>query len=214
MRGDPHEVKVRALVNQLRALGVNIRHHNHQMIVSKRDVTVDDTGVIQEQPYPVYKIEFQRTGGSRRQWIGSSFLRETQRAKVLGRKRLLANRKNLDYWIRSEMDQALKHYPNLNELYRTKEKLHTLYRSKGFLRAYQSYMKLITSLKNSTQTKLKTLLRTLKKWRDEILNYFSFPVTNAVTEAINGNAKALQRRARGYRQFKNYRRALLNACAF
>ena len=48
MRGDPHEVKVKALVNQLRALGVNIRHHNHQMIVSKRDVTIDETGVIQE----------------------------------------------------------------------------------------------------------------------------------------------------------------------
>ncbi len=31
---------------------------------------------------------------------------------------------------------------------------------------------------------------------------------------INGNAKALQRRARGYRQFKNYRLALLSACAF
>ncbi len=139
---------------------------------------------------------------------------ETHHKKVLGRKRLLANRKNLDYWVRSEMDQALKHYPKLDELYRAKERLHTLYRSRGFLRAYQSYRNLITGLENSSVPKLQTLLRTLKKWRDEILNYFDFRVTNAVTEAINGNAKALQRRARGYRQFKNYRRVLLNACAF
>jgi|AVFP01.1.fsa_nt_gi hypothetical protein len=45
MRGDPHEMKVKELVGKLRALGVDIRHHNHQMIVSKRDVTLDSTGV-------------------------------------------------------------------------------------------------------------------------------------------------------------------------
>lgn len=139
---------------------------------------------------------------------------EKHHKKVLARKRILANRKNLDYWVRSEMDQALKHYPKLDELYRAKERLHTLYRSRGFLRAYQSYRKIITGLEQSKHPKLKTLLKTLKKWRDEILNYFSFQVTNGVTEAINGNAKALQRRARGYRQFKNYRLALLSACAF
>jgi transposase len=139
---------------------------------------------------------------------------EEHHKKVLRRKRLLANRKNLDYWVKSEMNAALKHYPKLDELYRAKENLHTLYRSKGFLRAYQCYRKLITRLEKSTVPKLKTLLNTLKKWRDEILNYFDFKVTNAVTEAINGNAKALQKRARGYKQFKNYRLALLNACAF
>lgn len=48
MRGDPHETKVRQLVRQLRALGINIRHHNHQMIISKRDVAVDDSGVLKE----------------------------------------------------------------------------------------------------------------------------------------------------------------------
>lgn len=139
---------------------------------------------------------------------------EDHHKKVLSRKRILSNSSKLDYWVRSEMNHALKQYPKLNELYRAKEKLHTLYRSRGFLRAYQSYRKLITSLENSSHPKLKTLLKTLKKWRDEILNYFDFKVTNGPTEAINGNAKALQRRARGYRQFKNYRLALLNACAF
>lgn len=48
MRGDPHETKIRELVGKLRALGVNIRHHNHQMIVSQRDVVVDDSGVVKE----------------------------------------------------------------------------------------------------------------------------------------------------------------------
>ena len=134
--------------------------------------------------------------------------------KALSRYRLLTSRNKLDYWKRSEMDKALKNYPELDQLYRAKERLHTLYRSHGFLRAYQSYRRLIKSLEKSSHPKLQTLRKTLVKWRDQILNYFESQVTNGLTEAINGNAKALQRRARGYRQFKNYRLALLNDCAF
>lgn len=46
MRGDPHEQKVKSLVNQLKALGVNVQHVNHQMIVSDRKVTVEKTGIV------------------------------------------------------------------------------------------------------------------------------------------------------------------------
>jgi hypothetical protein len=46
MRGDPHEQKIKTLVNQLRALGVNIKHINHQMIVSNRKITVEKTGIV------------------------------------------------------------------------------------------------------------------------------------------------------------------------
>jgi hypothetical protein len=45
-RGDPHEQKIKHLVNQLRALGVNIQHKNHQMIVSEKRLTVEETGII------------------------------------------------------------------------------------------------------------------------------------------------------------------------
>lgn len=45
-RGDPHETKVRVLVNKLKALGVNIRHENHEMILSLKKLQVDETGVV------------------------------------------------------------------------------------------------------------------------------------------------------------------------
>lgn len=48
MRGDPHEQKVRSLVAQLKALGVHIMHHNHQMIIAQNKKTVDETGVIRD----------------------------------------------------------------------------------------------------------------------------------------------------------------------
>jgi hypothetical protein len=46
MRADPHEQRVKKLVHQLRALGVDIKHVNHQMIVSDRKITVEKTGIV------------------------------------------------------------------------------------------------------------------------------------------------------------------------
>lgn len=47
MRGDPHEQQVRRLVAQLKNLGVDIQHVNHQLIVSSvRKVSVEQTGIV------------------------------------------------------------------------------------------------------------------------------------------------------------------------
>ncbi|MBN8538542.1 MAG: hypothetical protein J0M15_15945 [Deltaproteobacteria bacterium] len=48
IRGDPVEKQIENYVRKLKKLGVDIHHENHQMIV-KRKLTVDTTGVIQEQ---------------------------------------------------------------------------------------------------------------------------------------------------------------------
>jgi hypothetical protein len=47
-RGNPHEQKVRQHIGALKALGVHILHHNHQLIVSQTRLTVDETGVIKD----------------------------------------------------------------------------------------------------------------------------------------------------------------------
>lgn len=46
MRGDPHENKIRGLISQLKALGVDVIHHNHQTIVSQKQLTVEKTGIV------------------------------------------------------------------------------------------------------------------------------------------------------------------------
>jgi len=45
-RGDPHEQKIKRLVGQLKSLGVNIHHINHEMIVSSKKIKVEETGLI------------------------------------------------------------------------------------------------------------------------------------------------------------------------
>jgi transposase len=45
MRGDPKEHKIKLLIKQLKNLGVEVNHHNHQLITSVRKVKVDTTGI-------------------------------------------------------------------------------------------------------------------------------------------------------------------------
>jgi transposase len=73
---------------------------------------------------------------------------------------------------------------------------------------------LIRDLQNSTLEAAQVLGRTLERWKDPLVEYFRNRWTNGFTEAINGNAKALQKRARGFKNFVNYRAKTLNACFY
>lgn len=130
------------------------------------------------------------------------------------RRLLLANEKNLDYSVRFDLWRYLESHPKLQELYHTKERLYEFYRCKGTMRAAQAFERFLLSLKLSLLPEIQKLRRTLEKWKHQILLYFEFRFTNALTEALNGRGKLLQRRASGYKSFRNYRIRLLTACAF
>ena len=60
---------------------------------------------------------------------------------------------------------------------------------------------------------VRSLRKVLVEWKDEIVNFFRFNgISNGRTEGFNRKAKLIQRRAYGYRNFANYRLALLHAC--
>lgn len=136
------------------------------------------------------------------------------RKQLRYRRLVLSNERELNYDLRYELWRYLEQHPKLQELHRIKERLHEFYRTKGFKRAVQGFRKLLFHLETSTLEEAKRLRRTLEHWRDAILLYFEKRYTNAMTEAFNGRAKLLQRRASGYRSFKNYRLRVLTACGF
>jgi transposase len=128
------------------------------------------------------------------------------------RRMLLRNRNRLEYDERSELDYFLRSHNTLNELYRAKEKLFEIYRTKGVQRAERSLTKFIGELEIKEPEALKKLSRTLKAWSQEILEYFKTGITNAFTEQTNNRGKLVQKRAYGYKSFRNYRLRLLSAC--
>jgi transposase len=126
------------------------------------------------------------------------------------RRLLLFNGQRLEYFERKALYQWLDHHPKLRELYHFKEALHGLYRCRGYNRAKRALIAMLDRMAQSKLKEIKTLRTTLMKWKNEILNYFATGLTNGRTEGFNNLAKLLQKRAFGFRSFKNYRLRLLS----
>lgn len=133
------------------------------------------------------------------------------RKELKTRRLLLCNRSKLDYFLRIDIDHYLREHEKLAELYRSKEKLFAIYRTKGRNKAERALEKWIEKIKNSENKDIAKFARTLKNWKQEILNYFQFRFTNAFTEASNNLAKLVQKQAYGYKSFENYRLRVLSA---
>lgn len=129
------------------------------------------------------------------------------------RKLLLMSSKKLDYFDRKAIWTYLQAHPELAELYQWKERIHTFYRIQGYNRAKIALNLILDKMALSQLSEIKTLRRTLQRWSKEILNYFNSRLTNARTEGFNNVAKLVQKRAYGYKSFRNYRLRLLSACA-
>jgi transposase len=135
------------------------------------------------------------------------------RADAKARRLLLCSSHKLDHWERKAIWDYLDRYPDLQELYRWKERLHKFYRTRGYYRAHLALRHMCDEMALSLIPEIKTLRRTLLKWREEILNYFLTRLTNGRTEGYNNLAKLVQKRAFGYKNFRNYRLRLLSCCA-
>lgn len=129
------------------------------------------------------------------------------------RRLLLRNFHSLQFYEKSALRKWLAKFPELAEIYSWKEKLHAFYRIHGFERAKRAFIHITDEMSRSLLPEIKTLRRTLMRWRNEILNYFKHRLTNARTEGYNNVAKVIKRRSYGFRNFNNYRLRLLNACS-
>jgi transposase len=135
------------------------------------------------------------------------------RADLRAKKLLLMSGHNLTYGERLALDRFLQRYPEMHELYGWKERMHSFYRIRGYGRAYEAYKCLVDDMSVSFLPEIRTLRKTLLKWKEEVLNYFSSNLTNARLEGFNCKASLLKRRAYGYRNPEHYRIQLLHACS-
>lgn len=122
-------------------------------------------------------------------------------------------RKKMDYFTRVNVDKFIELNENLREVYEYQQRLYRFYKIKGFKRARIALITLLDDMAKSKQEKVLSYRRTLLKWQNEILNYFTTNgLNNGRTEGYNCKAKLIQRCAYGFRSFKNYRLKLLYHC--
>lgn len=105
-----------------------------------------------------------------------------------------------------ELATALAHQPEVAQAWALKERLRGLYRCRSWQQAATELDTWVDDARLSGLAPILRLAGTLTRWRKEVLNYWRFPITNAVVEGKHHRLKAQKRRAYGYR---NQRRLLL-----
>lgn len=100
--------------------------------------------------------------------------------------------------------------PALAEAWRLKEGLRAVYRARTDARAAETLSNWLAEAKDSSLKPFQRTARTLTKWRTEVLNYWRFPLTNAMVEGKHNRVKVLKRRAYGYRNDRTFSLRILN----
>lgn len=142
------------------------------------------------------------------------------RKEVTGDKRknpirhlLLKNRKRLEPYQKRAVSRFCQENFNVNEVYRFKERIVNFYNIKGFKQASRVLTKITDDMARSHLKEIRTLRKTLMKWREEILRYFKTGLTNARVEGFNRKCKLIQRTSYGLKSFENYRLRALYSCS-
>jgi transposase len=108
------------------------------------------------------------------------------------------------------LTQTLLGSPALTTAWRLKEELRAVYRAKTGERAAQLVSHWLEEASGSGLEPFRRTARTLTKWQKEVLNYWRYPLTNAMVEGKHNRVKVLKRRAYGYRNDRTFSLRILN----
>jgi transposase len=123
------------------------------------------------------------------------------------RKHTLTKKKQAD------LNSYLEELPELAQAHELKEQFLNLWNSLDRREAGERFDKWVEKIPENLREDYWELLRALRNWREEILNYFDYRFTNAFTESANNVIKHMQRVGRGY-TFEVTRAKLVYGCPF
>lgn len=152
-------------------------------------VVIDKFHVVRMANYAVDKTRIRRGKAQ-----GIKVNKEWKRSKVLLNKSgaNLTDKQafNLDMWVDNDAE--------IGQSYQFKEDFYTLYNlpKDEAIPALDLWLAAVKA--SDVVADYKDLLSALKNWRQQILNYFDYQITNGYTEALNGMTKVINRNGRGY----------------
>jgi transposase len=111
---------------------------------------------------------------------------------------LLRNNEDLDYRDIMKRVEWFKAFPRLGTAYWLKEELRDVYRlSKDRQEALERINAWEAKIPDDF-TEFKEIRKTFRNSKEEILNYFDRPYTNAYTESVNNIIKSVEKEGKGY----------------
>ena len=133
-------------------------------------------------------------------------------ARVLRRRRLFsAPPAMLSLTERTERDRLLSSYPALREAWNVVQEFRVIYQLQDREQARQRLDSWWSKVRRQGPREFRGLYFMLSHWREEILNYFSYRVTNGFAEGKNNRIKAIIRAAYGYRNLDNLTQRIMLA---
>lgn len=127
------------------------------------------------------------------------------------RGKLHANREELPESQWRQLDEILEGFPKVKEAYWLKENFRDWYRNAG-LRAQEGIRLWMRQAKRSTLEPFLDVVEMITRWKEKILNFFMYGISNGVTEGINNKIKAIKRACYGRLSFHNLRARILFNC--
>jgi len=171
-----------------------------RMCLPLTKVVVDKFHLIRHINGALDKVRSRLQGGNRR---------GKRRDLYKSRYTLLKGAERLADWEEERLNQLFYRYPELKRAWMLKESFRTWYSERDRARADRRLGILEERIANDSLPELKELLHTLGNWREEILNYFDYPITNGFVEGKNNRIKTIKRMAYGYRNMANFRLRIL-----
>ncbi|MGI6554271.1 MAG: ISL3 family transposase [Bacillota bacterium] len=97
--------------------------------------------------------------------------------------------------------------------YVLKEKFMDFVRSKDKNEAEKKLSQWLQMVNTYKINEFSYLAKTILNWKEEILNSFTVPYTNACIEGFNNKIKVIKRNAFGFRNFSRFRTRILHCCS-
>lgn len=114
---------------------------------------------------------------------------------------LVKRYKNLNDEQRFNLEMWLDNEPEVAEAYWLKERFYDFYDAPNkaeAARLLDAWRSSVPASQRKGKKSFLPLLTSTRNWRDEILEYFTHPISNGYTEALNGITKVINRMGRGY----------------
>ena len=105
---------------------------------------------------------------------------------------------------RARLLEALSADPRLARAWGLKEALREVYRKRRQEEATGALESWIREAEESGLRPFRRTAATLRRWQKELLNYWRYPLTNALVEGKHNRIKVLTRRGYGYRNDKSF----------
>jgi len=171
-----------------------------QMCLPRAKIVVDKFHLVRHVNGILDKVRSRLQGRNRK---------DKRRDLFKSRYTLLKGVERLADWERARLNQLFQLYPEVKVAWLLKESFRTWYGERDKRRAEERLESLEKAMTNNSVPEFKELRHTVTNWRDEILNYFDYRITNGFVEGKNNRIKTIKRMAYGYRNMDNFRLRIL-----